>query len=499
MSHNQHRVFSLAAVAVAAVLFGMVLSGGLDLTTQARADRPAESLEPTPATVNFLAPDFVALAERVIPSVVSVRVTEYRERGERRMPMDRFHFFFGPRDDEEEEREPRPRRSEGSGFFISADGEILTNFHVVEDADKIEVILENGDPLDAEIVGTDPATDLALLKVTENGDDFPYLPLGSADNLSVGEWVMAAGNPMDMDHTITVGVVSGKGRVLGLSSTSFENYIQTDAAINFGNSGGPLVNLRGQVVGINTAINARGQNLGFAVPVETAKAILDQLRTRGKVVRGYLGVTIQNITAEFQEAWGLDSRDGAFVQSVDEDSPAGEAGIQPSDVIVSVDGLDVDSTRTLIDTIAALPPGRDVEIDLIRNGERKSVTVTLGERDSDAPAGVGEQDRDDREDETTERVGITVREIDDQARRMFGLDRDIGGVVITQVRPDSPAGEEGLAQGDVVLEANGAAIREASDLLDEVGQVDDGSYLRLYVLRPQSGQRFFVVLKLGDR
>jgi serine protease Do len=499
MNHRNQRVISLTAVAVAAVLFGMVLSGGLDMTSPVNADRPADTPDPTPAAVNFLAPDFAALADRVIPSVVSVNVTEYRERSSRRMPQDRFHFFFGPRDEgEEENADPIPRRSEGSGFFITADGEILTNNHVVEDADKIEVVLQNGDSLPAELVGADPATDLALLRVT-GGDNHPYLPLGSAEQLRVGEWVMAAGNPMDMDHTITVGVVSGKGRVLGLSNRSFENYIQTDAAINFGNSGGPLVNLSGQVVGINTAINARGQNLGFAVPVEIAKSILDQLRTRGKVVRGYLGVNIQNINATFQEAWGLKSRDGAFVQSVEEGSPADDGGLQPSDVIISVDGRAVDTTRTLIDTIASMPPGTSIALEVIRNGDRRTLSVTLGERPEDADQAEESGDSEEREDETTERVGITVRSLDAQTRRMFGIGRDVSGVLVSQVRPDSPAGEEGLVRGDVILQANGEDVSTPSALLERVEQVDDGGYLRLYVHRPQSDQRFFVVLKLGDR
>jgi serine protease Do len=499
MSQTNQRVISLAAVVVAAILFGMVLSGGLGVTTRVNADRPADEAQPTPAAVNFLAPDFAALADRVIPSVVSVTVTEYRQRSSSRMPRDFFHRFFDPREEEgESEPQPRARRSEGSGFFISADGEILTNNHVVEDADKIEVVLENGDSLPAELVGADPTTDLALLRVT-NGDDFPFLPLGSAENLRVGEWVMAAGNPMDMDHTITVGVVSGKGRVLGLSNRSFENYIQTDAAINFGNSGGPLVNLSGQVVGINTAINARGQNLGFAVPVEIATSILDQLRTRGKVVRGYLGVTIDNIDASFQEAWGLDSRDGAFVQSVEEDSPAEKAGLEPSDVIVSVDGRAVDTTRTLIDTIASKAPGTKIHLDVIRNGERLDLVVTLGERPDAATEAGASDSPEESEDQTAERVGITVRSLDAETRRMYGVGRGVSGVIVTQVRPDSPAGEEGLARGDVILQANGDDVTLPSELLERVEQVDDGGYLRLYVFRPQAEQRFFVVLKLGDR
>ncbi len=315
MTHKNTNLISLAAVVVAAVVFGMVLSGGMDLTQTAGADRNDGSATERPATVNFLAPDFVDLADRIVPSVVSVRVTEFQDPGESRVPNDRFHFFFGPRE-APEDGEPMARRSEGSGFLITASGEILTNNHVIDGADKIEVETVDGSTFAAEVIGADPATDLALLRALDGDGDFPYLPMGDSDVLRVGEWVMAAGNPMDMDFTVTVGVVSAKGRALGLSDRSFENYIQTDAAINFGNSGGPLVNLRGEVVGINTAINARGQNLGFAVPVKTANRILPQLRDHGRVVRGYLGVSIDNIDQKAQGAFGLDNRNGALVISV---------------------------------------------------------------------------------------------------------------------------------------------------------------------------------------
>ena len=496
MKIDSKNVLPLAAVVVAAVLFGMMLSGGLDMTQTAGADRSDTLAQSTPAAVNFLAPDFVALSERVIPSVVSVRVIEFRSAAEQ-APQDRFHFFFRQQPTPDDE-EPMPQRSEGSGFFITAAGEIITNNHVVEDADKIEVELVDGTTYEAEVVGTDPATDLALIRVKKGNGGFPHLPLGDSGTLRVGEWVMAAGNPLNMDHTVTVGVVSAKGRALGLSDRSFENYIQTDAAINFGNSGGPLVNLRGEVIGINAAINARGQNLGFAIPINTATRIVPQLREHGKVVRGYLGVSIGNIDQKIQGAFGLESRNGAFVSSVTEDSPADDAGLTHGDVIVGVDGQNIDDTRTLIDTIAALPPGRSVTLDVIRDGERREFKVTLGERDAQADEGSSGHGDSDDADAAAERVGIGVTAVDDRVRQMAGLEKGVTGVLITRVRSDSPAGIEGLLRGDVILEANGQNIESPQDFLREVQGVKEGGYLRLYVMRPRADRSFFSILELGE-
>jgi len=489
-------VISLVAIVLAAVVFGMFLSGGMDFTQRVNADRGESTPQATPAAVSFLAPDFAALADRVVPSVVSVRVTEFENSREGGMPMDPFHFFFGPQQPQPDREDPIPRRAEGSGFFISRDGEILTNNHVIDGADKIEVHLNDGTNYPAEVVGADPATDIAVIKIVDADREFPFLPLGDSQSLRVGEWVMAVGNPMDMDHTVTVGVVSAKGRALGLSDTSFENYIQTDAAINFGNSGGPLINLRGEAVGINTAINARGQNLGFAVPINTAKTILPQLREHGHVVRGWLGVSIGKINRKTQEAFGLKNRKGALVGAVTEGSPAEEAGLTHGDVIVGVNGRKIDTTRDLIDTIANMAPRTRVELDVIRNGEHRTFKVTLGERDEASVESVGGEEEDSGSDALSERVGISVKSLDGRTRQMLGLDDGAQGLLITHVVPDSAAGDEGLSRGDVILEANGEKIRSRQQLIDIVKDVKKGGYLRLYVRRPRVSQPFFAILKL---
>lgn len=496
MQRQKHKYTSLAAIVAAAVLFGMVIAGGLDLTPPADADRPAQV---QPVIENIAVPDFATLADRVVPSVVSVTVKDVQDASERgrEMPRDPFHNFFrfGP---DNESDEPSVRRSAGSGFFISGDGEIVTNYHVIEDADMIEIELVDGTSFDAEVIGRDEATDLALIKVSKPDRDFAYLALGESESVRVGEWVMAVGNPLDMDHTVTVGVVSAKGRVLGLSAegTSFENYIQTDAAINLGNSGGPLVNTRGEVVAINTAINARGQNLGFAVPVNILRQILPQLREHGEVVRGFLGITVSNLDQDSAEAFGLPNRNGALVEGVSPGRAADKGGVRHGDIIVEIDGETVEDTRELIDTISAMPPGTDVDLTIIRDGKRKDIDVELEARDAVAGDDSPEAEPS-RDDSTAERLGISVSELSGQVRRMYGVDDETDGVVITHVTPVSPAADEGLAQGDVILEANGEAVTSVEQLREIVDGVADGGYLRLYVQRPQAGGRsFFAILKL---
>jgi len=497
MQRERQKYYSLAAIVVAAVLFGMVIAGGLDLTPPADADRHNQI---QPAMEAIAAPDFATLADRVVPSVVSVTIKDVQDPSERerRIPRDPFHDFFrGP---EAPSDEPRVRRSAGSGFFISGDGEIVTNYHVIDHADNIVIELDDGTQFECEVIGRDEATDLAVIRVQKPDRDFAYLALGESEAVRVGEWVMAVGNPLNMDHTVTVGVVSAKGRVLGLSreGTSFENYIQTDAAINLGNSGGPLVNIRGEVVAINTAINARGQNLGFAVPVNTLRQILPQLRENGMVVRGFLGITINNLDQDSAEAFGLPNRDGALVVEVSPGRAADKGGIRHGDIVVKIDGVPIEDTRQLIDTVSAMPPGTDVSLTLIRNGKTMVVDVELEARDA-----IGEETSREAEpsqdDDTAERLGISISELDSQIRRMYGLEDEVEGVVITRVLPVSPAADENLIRGDVIVEANGEKITTVDELRDIVAAVPQGGYLRLYVQRPQAqGRSFFAILKLND-
>jgi len=427
MNTKPRNYLSLGAVAVGATVLGMVLAGGLGITPAGNAREAAETTRkatPPPAVSSVMGgyPDFATLAERVNASVISVFTTDVVKPSEMRRyhrDVDPFEFFFGPQG---RPNQPPTRQGAGSGFFISEDGLAVTNNHVVEGADKIQVQLaDSTSRLDAKVVGRDPATDVALIKVEGKGP-FSPLPLGDSDRLRVGEWVMAVGNPLNMDHTVTVGVVSAKGRQLGLSdqTSSFENFIQTDAAINLGNSGGPLVNIRGEVVGINTAINAAGQNLGFAVPVNTAKLVIPQLKDKGKVTRGYLGVNITNVTDETKEAFNLTSTDGAFVQEVVKGGPADKAGLAKGDAIVAVNGATVKDNRTLIDRVSALSPGSKVDLEVIRDGKRKTLTATLSERPGTVETATGETSEPQT---AAAKLGLEVEDLTAKSRRGFEIPR----------------------------------------------------------------------------
>ena len=503
------RVLSLGAVAIGGVALGLVIAGGAGMTPAGSAGEalptmmvaaavPAAAAAPAQATAPAGYPDFAVLAERVMPSVISVYTTDVVSPSEMRRfhrDMDPFEFFFGPDRGTPERMRPRERRGAGSGFFIDADGLALTNNHVVEGADKIEVQLADSNTrLPAKVVGRDAATDVALIRVEGNGK-FKPLALGDSEALRVGEWVMAVGNPLNMDHTVTVGVVSAKGRQLGLSEVtqSFENFIQTDAAINLGNSGGPLVNLRGEVIGMNTAINAAGQNLGFAVPIATVRAILPQLKEKGKVTRGYLGVRIGNVTEDIQKAFSLPTTDGAFVDSVDEGGPADKAGIVKGDLITSVNGTPIKDTRVLIDRISAIQPGNKVDLGVIREGKPRTIAVTLGER----PGNEEEAEPESGADESVQsKLGIEVEEISARSRRMLELPEDVSGVVVSNVTELSPASEAGLRAGDVITEVNGQETGSLAEFRDAISGAKSGDRLRLYVFRPQFARSTFVIVRV---
>jgi serine protease Do len=296
-----------------------------------------------------------------------------------------------------------------------------------------------------------------------------------------------------MDHTVTVGVVSAKGRALGLADSSFENYIQTDAAINPGNSGGPLVNLQGQVVGINAAINIQGQNLGFAIPVNSAKVILPQLEKTGKVVRGYLGVYIANVSDKVQKSFNLPTRDGAFVQDLEADGPAAKAGLKPGDVIVAVNGTPIKQTRELIDRVSALPPGEKVKLDVVRDGKQQTITVELSER----PANESDQgDEEGEEVSPTGKLGLRVDSLDARMRRRLNLPDDVDGVVITDVQDLSPADEAGLRAGLVITRVNSRPVSSPDELTRLVQKLGSGDWVKLYVFNPQAGRSSYFVLQM---
>ncbi|HEX3126536.1 MAG TPA: Do family serine endopeptidase [Thermoanaerobaculia bacterium] len=524
MSTSQRRQITTFMLVLGAVVFGMVLAGGLNLTVPGRTDTAstlsATQIAGSNAPITSL-PSFADLAQAVDPAVVSIQAAtiEDRPRGGRGQGgVDPFEFFFGPRgrgqqDDEEDGQggrgqqpgpgqgqDPEQFRSDagGSGFVISRDGLVVTNYHVVEGATEVKVHLGDRD-YTAAVKGTDQATDIALLKI-DAGNDLRYLELGDSDNVRVGDWIMVIGNPLNLDKTVTTGVVSAKGRSIGISDASFENFIQTDAAINFGNSGGPLVNLRGEVVGIATAINWGAENIGFAVPVNTLKEVLPQLREKGKVSRGYLGIQIQNLSYNQARAFGLDSTDGALVGSVESSTPAGKSGIRHGDIIVGVDDIKVKNTHDLINYVANKGPSSTVDLDVLRDGKHMDVKVKLGER-PERNAANGQQQEEEEEEGPSgiDWLGIKYQGITDNLRSTHGLSEDVDGVIVTNVAPTSPLYEQFIRPGTIITEVNGQEVHNVADFERLVKGAKSGSYLRLYAMqfsRGQQGQPFFAVVQV---
>jgi serine protease Do len=407
--------------------------------------------------------------------------------------VDPFEFFFPDPSDprrrgQQDEDDERRQESGGSGFIISPDGYILTNNHVIEGASKVEIHYgadENGNggrTIPATIVGRDPATDIALLKIDVN-QELPYIRLGDSEHIRKGDWAVAIGNPFAFENTLTVGVISAKGRALGLSeeTRSFENFIQTDAAINFGNSGGPLLNISGEVVGINTAIRGGGaQGIGFATPINTAKLLLPQLK-KGKVTRGFLGMNIADVTDATREAFNLPEARGALVQSVEPGKPADKAGIRNGDVVIEVNGKSIRNNRELIDTISYLPVGSEVKVTVLRDGKRVTLTAKTEERPSDGTT--------DEEDSATaepvrDKLGMTVQELTSEMRRQYSLPEDVRGVIVTGVKNVSPAGEANINEGDVISEIQGQRVGSLSEFRSAVDKLRSGQRIRMYVTTP---------------
>ncbi len=489
MSSKKRQAISFAMI-LGAVVFGMVLAAGLDLTvpTSAQSSEPIVPQGVVGEGAGGGLPSFANLAAAVEPAVASVQTSTIRERPE---GMDPFRFFFGPRDRRERDERERPERfrSEGggSGFVISAGGLVVTNYHVVQEADEVQVRLQ-GREYEAEVVGSDPPTDLALLQV-DVGHELEYLALGNSDDLRPGDWVMAIGDPLGLAKTVTVGVVSAKGRQINISGeTSFENFIQTDAAINFGNSGGPLINVRGEVVGINSAINWGAENIGFAVPVNTLQQILPQLRETGRVSRGYLGILINDVNYEIAEAFGLDEPQGVLVSRVIPGEPAAVAGLEHGDIVLEVDGGAVEDSRFLIDYVSAKGPGESVELTLLRDGERIARTVELTERPRQDEQAEAEPSG---EEGGIEWLGIRYQDLTPGSRQTHGVPEGVDGVWITSVEATSPLWDEGIRNDGiiyVVTEINGRDVTSVQEFEEAVQSAEPGSRLRLYVRRFRQGE-----------
>jgi len=440
----------------------------------------------SPSAPRMIPDNFSALAEQVGPAVVNIQVEKTAgETGMRPQfrgnPFgdERFKEFFGGQQQPE-----RKQGGLGTGFIIDKTGLIITNNHVVEDADTIKVKLKDEREFDAKVVGRDPQTDLALIKVDAKGE-LPVARLGRSAELKVGEWVLAVGSPFGLEQTVTAGIVSAKGRAIG--SGPYDDFIQTDASINPGNSGGPLVNLNGEVVGINTAIIAQGQGIGFAIPIDMATKIVVQLKDNGEVTRGWLGVNIQDLKGELADYYGAKGGEGVLVTEVVPGNPAEKAGIQAKDIITAVDGEKVRTSRELTAKAATLPVGETTKITVVRDGKERTVDVKVAKR----PVTVADAGKPPVEKEGE--YGLQVTDLTPEMARRLKTNRE-AGVVVVGVRPDSKAAKAGLQQGDLILEVDRQNVSSTGELKQLLAKHTGGDGIALLVQRANAGM---MVLKMA--
>lgn len=471
------QTFKFSRCAIAVLLVGLVLATGI--SSAAAAPK---------APVKMVPQNFSGLADTVSPAVVHIRVEKtVNGQGSMLGPFggrDQFRDFFGHRFGPPQ-RPDFKQPAMGSGFIIDKDGYIVTNHHVVDGAESIKVILRDESEYPAKIVGNDPVTDIALIKVDAKMP-LPAVSLGSSDNLKVGEWVAAIGSPFGLQYTVTAGIVSAKGRVIG--SGPYDDFIQTDASINPGNSGGPLINMLGQVVGINTMISARGQGIGFAIPIDLAKGIVDQLRSDGQVTRGWLGITIQDLKGDLAEYYGLKDKSGALVASVIPGDPAEQAGIQPKDIITEVNGRRVTGSRDLTRMAAGLQVGDEARVTVWRNGKSKTLKVQIGERPSPIASVSDSRSKPQMGD-----YGFKVSNLTPEMARRLNME-SISGVVVVGVTPDSPADTAGIRQGDLIIEINRQSVDSVNDFNKLIKKHRNADGIDLLVNRANAG---LMVIKLA--
>ncbi len=443
-------------------------------------------------TQYFNAPaSFNRLAVMVSPAVVNIRTVKTIKGGGpvfrqfQRDPWGKegpfkefFERFFG---DEMQREFKQP--SLGSGFIIDQAGYVVTNNHVIEDADQIKVKLKDESEFDATIVGRDPNTDIALLKI-EAEKKFATVKLGDSDALQVGQWVVAIGSPFGLEQTVTAGIVSAKGRVIG--SGPYDDFIQTDASINPGNSGGPLLNMQGEVVGINTAIVASGQGIGFAIPINLARDIIVALKDEGEVTRGWLGVAIQDLSPEMAEYYNIESKKGVFVADVFEGDPADQAGIQPKDIIIAVNGEKIKTSRQLTGIIAKIPVNDSAKIKILRNGKEKTVNVKIAKRPEERLASRG------RSPEQAQEFGIGVSDLTPEIAQRFNIDESVG-VIVTQVESGSKGEGADVRVGDIIKEINRQPVKNTTEYKSLLLEIESGETVNLFIRRKNAG---FLVAKL---
>lgn len=458
-----------------------ILGLGYGMSTALKPYVPLTASVATTVSETPMVPaNFSDLAEKVRPGVVNLQVVKevknvgFGLRGNPFGDSNPFGDFFGPFSQGNPPSGGYKQQGVGSGFVISQDGYIVTNNHVVEDAHQIKVKLANGKEYEGKVAGRDPKTDLAIVRI-EGASGLQPLRLGNSEDLKVGSWVVAVGSPFGLEQTVTAGIVSAKGRVI--DSGPYDNFIQTDASINPGNSGGPLINMKGEVVGINAAIIARGQGIGFAIPVNMAKEIIPQLEEKGHVTRGWLGVSIQEMTPELAKSMGLKETKGALVAQVVSGSPAEKAGIERGDVITEFDGKAVADSKDLPRIVASTPVGRTVTVKFSRDGKTTERQVKLGE--------MGEKGVEVSEEASSHKaLGIGVQNLTPEIAKELGV-KKASGVVVTRVEPGSAAAEAGVQTGDVIQEVNRKPVKNVEDFFQKVEKAKDKDNILLLIQRGQ--------------
>jgi serine protease Do len=479
---NQRAVAQRGLMALV-VAMAMVLAQALATQAQGLPTSLADLAEnSSPAVVNITTSTTIAAATGDSPTVPEGS------------PFEDLFRDFQDREGDNPQRRPRRSQALGSGFVISADGYIVTNNHVIDGADEIQIEFFSGEELPAVVVGTDPNTDIAVLKV-ESDKPLPFVGFGDSDTMRVGDWVMAVGNPLGQGFSVSAGIVSARGRAL---SGQYDDFIQTDAAINRGNSGGPLFNMAGEVIGVNTAIlspSGGSIGIGFSMASNVVSRVVDQLTEFGETRRGWLGVRIQDVSDDVAEAIGLELVAGALVTDVP-DGPAKDAGILAGDVILTFDGSDVVDTRGLVRVVGYAPVGKAVEVVIFRDGEAQTILVTLGRREEAEAAIPASAPADDKPIEK-DLLGLTIAEMTDELREQLGLEAATEGLVVKEVAEDSEAFDKGLRAGDLITEAGQQKITTVEELEARIADAEEAGRKSLLLLVRRAGDPRFVALGLG--
>ena len=486
LNNKRYGVKGLIAVGFPFLVAGLLISSGLNWTSPSVSKDFTNGPHVSTTSPPVMPSSFAELADKLSPTVVNVKVTKIEK-----ATFDRPQFPEGPHGDFFErffkEMPPMPEnhrtQGAGSGVIISKDGYILTNNHVVEGAKEVSVTLANKKEYKAQVVGRDPQTDLAVLKIEAN-KPLPAAAMGDSERLRVGDWVVAIGNPFGLSQTVTSGIVSAKGRVIGAGP--YDDFIQTDASINPGNSGGPLFNMSGEVVGINTAIIPYGQGIGFAIPVNTAKPLIPQLVSKGEVTRGYLGVSIQTVTPDLAKALKVQDSEGALVADVIPGSPAEKGGIERGDIIIAYDGKAVKDSHDLPTMVAATPVDEEVTVTVLRHGKEHKLPMKVGKLPSE------EAKIEKSVQPARGKWGLQLHDLNPQIAHQLSLKAD-QGVVVVGVEPGSPADEAGIQQGDVIVEVDRHSVNSVNDIKENIDKSKDKDHVLLLVQRENG--KFYVPLE----